>query len=154
MEVKIKIDLVRLIQLAAPQVARSDERALLYRFLAQHRGTQIVNIDLGQVLITGEENANDKIICPYCGNPDLEQTAAYTWCPACDSGLFFRACPLCDGDLEASLDPVALCNHCGQVWGEPVAEVGAIGTDVAVPSPTLTDLTKLRTWLGQLVPPE
>jgi hypothetical protein len=52
MHVKIKLDLVRLLQLAAPQVSGSDERSLLYQFLSRNKDAQLVDIDLGQVLVT------------------------------------------------------------------------------------------------------
>ncbi|HEX9925334.1 MAG TPA: hypothetical protein VGD99_21940 [Anaerolineae bacterium] len=52
MHVKIKLDLVRLLQLAAPQVRGSDERSLLYQFLTRNKDAQLVDIDLGQVLVT------------------------------------------------------------------------------------------------------
>lgn len=160
MEVKIKLDLVRLIQLAAPQVHGSDERSLLYHFLARNRDPQLVDVDLGQVLIADEQNGEIGTCCPYCGNDNPERATAYTWCAVCDSGLFFGACPVCDGDLEASLDPMAICSHCGEAWGEPAAEVAAPGeTDVwagawVVPPPALADLAELRTWLAGLPQPE
>jgi hypothetical protein len=158
---KLKIDLVRLIQLAASQVQGGDERAILYQFLARNKDAQLVEVDLGQVLVAGEEEEAGHVDggpCPYCGNPDPERTVDYTWCPACNSGLFFRACPICGGSLDASLDPLATCIYCGQRWGSPV---GAVISAVEFGQPGLIDLpTGLKTlaelleWLAGLTPPE
>ena len=45
----VRLDLARLIQQAAPQVFGSDERGLLYDWLARNTDEQLVEIDLDEV---------------------------------------------------------------------------------------------------------
>ena len=45
----VRLDLVRLIQQAVPQVFGADERSLLYDWLARNTDEQLVEIDLDEV---------------------------------------------------------------------------------------------------------
>ena len=45
----VRLDLARLIQQAAPQIFGSDERGLLYDWLARNTDEQLVEIDLDEV---------------------------------------------------------------------------------------------------------
>ncbi len=45
----VRLDLARLIEQAAPQVFGSDERGLLYDWLARNTDEQLVEIDLDEV---------------------------------------------------------------------------------------------------------
>ncbi len=49
MTLLVRLDLARLIQQAAPQVFGSDERGLLYDWLARNTDEQLVQIDLDEV---------------------------------------------------------------------------------------------------------
>ena len=100
---------------------------------------------------TADENDEG---CGWCGNPTLEIQPDYRWCPQCGSGRFFQACPLCEGDLDASLDPLANCRVCGQQRGAAKAVVVEpeeyLRGDVPAIEPELKSFEELQRWVKAL----
>ena len=80
---RVKIDLKKVVQQAVDQLAESEGRALLQRWVAESGGQeQIVEIELASVLVGPDEPE----FCPRCGYETVDVRDGRAYCGTCGLG--------------------------------------------------------------------